>query len=629
MQNSIDILQKDIQLKGDYIESRLSYIFISGASFNFLTLEPDDLPVMNYSLDACILAHSQEVIFKSIDDPGIYIHISFEAFSENIKNSFHQTILMEVKPFHQALVLVEQTFSFKPVFNDTNLYVANRNENIQLLHDKIQQLLTQERQFHGEILSFVKTLQEDNLLQFPIVDPQLLDENLNLSRPKRGLTEAFSGLLTGYSISDMAGVAQTNYRKMNLNFKHAKMYEDKLRLTQNKLLQRFGQLSRLQQKEIQMQFYLEIEHYLSMAYEHTMMQLDTIVETNDLPATIIAVFYLIRHLEYCDQFYCLVHPVFKLRNDTLITTVQLQNLHLVPAVYISCTLVGISRTSKYSNQIAHVQDDNLVFKNINLPQIRSDFLQDAKINAATRPITATDLIGGIIFPVYRGPSVALLCIETKLIIVDNKNMNCDSSTLHFIPMPSSIVVDGIPILQTILSHYLAKHISITMDDFLYDNTMFVPRKNSTREIENKLVTFFATANSLHYAIFGTGTLVIFLTFSVLCICFYFKLPGVFNSLLCCFNPTCFLRRMASAKHDLLSRLIPPEQQGTEMGNVNAAGQSSNDSPARSSSSSIVRPGQTCKNKIPTCDCAIIPGEKCKKIKHQKAVPPTILKTSNA
>ena len=520
--------------------------------------------------------------------------MSFEAFSDIIQQSFHQTLLIEVKPFHQTLVLVESVFYFKSVFNDTDLYVAYKNENIQLLHNKLQQLLTQERQFHSQILSFANALHEDNLLQFPVVEPQLLDENLNLSRPKRGFSEAFSDLLTGYSISDMAGVAQTNYRKMNLNFKHAKMFEDKLRLTQNKLAQRFGELSRLQQKEIQMQFYLEIEHYLSMAYEHTMMQLDTIVETNDLPATIIAVFHLIRNLEYCDQFYCLVHPVFKFRNDTLITTVQLQNLHLVQAVYISCTLVGISRTSKYSNQIAQIQDDNLVFNNVNLPQIRSDFLQDTKINAATQSITATDLIGGIIFPVYKGPSVALLCIETKLIIVDNKNMNCDQTTLHFIPMPSSIVVDGIPILQTILSHYLARHISISMDDFSYDNTMFIPRMNSTRAIENKLVTFFATANFLHYTIFGTGTLVIFLTFSVLCICCYFKLPGVFNSILCCFSPTCFLRRMASAKHDLMSRLIPPEQQGTEMGNVNAAGQSTIDSPTRSQSGSIVRPGQACK-----------------------------------
>jgi hypothetical protein len=87
--------------------------------------------------------------------------------------------------------------------------------------------------------------------------------------------------------------------------------------------------------------------------------------------------------------------------------------------------------------------------------------------------------------------------------------------------------------------------------------------------------------------------------------------------------------MASAKHDLMSRLIPPEQQGTEMGNVNAAGQSSNDSPARNPSSSIVQPGDSCKRKIPTCNCSLIEGEKCKAIKHQKAVPPTILEHSNA
>ena len=538
--------------------------------------------------------------------------MSFEDFSDIIQESYHQTLLIEVKPFHQALVLVENTFYFKPVFNDTNTYVAHKNENIQLLYNKLQQLLSQEKKFHSQILSFAKALQEDDLLEFPIIEPKLLDENLNLSRPKRGLSEAFSGLFTGYSISDMAGVAQSNYKRMNLNFKHAKMFEEKLRLTQNKLAHRFGELSRLQQKEIQIQFFLEIEHYLSMAYEHTMMQLDTIVETNELPATIIAVFNLIRHLEYCDQFYCLAHPVFKLRNNTLFTTVQLQTLHLIQAVYVSCTLIGTSRTSKYSNQIAQVQNDTLVFKNINLPQIKTNFLQNAKIDAATRSIMATDLIGGIIFPVYRGPSVALLCIEAKLIIVDNKHMKCDANTLHFISMPSSIVVDNVPILQTILSHYLAKHISITMDNFAYDATAFVPRKNSTREIENKLVTFFATANQLHYTLFGTGTLVIFLTFSVLCICCYFKQPGVFNSILCCFSPTCFLRKMASAKQELMSRLIPPEQQGTEMGNVNAAGQSSNDSPANGQPRNIVKRGASCKFGHLRCTCALDATKECLK-----------------
>ena len=183
-----------------------------------MSLTPPDLPETNYSFDACILAHSEEVIFKNIDSPGVYTHMSFEAFSDIIQQSFHQTLLIEVKPFHQALVLVESIFYFKSVFNDTDLYVAHKNENIQLLHNKLQQLLTQERQFHSQILSFANALHEDNLLQFPIVEPQLLDENLNLSRPKRGFSEAFSGLLTGYSISDMAGVAQTNYRKMNLNF---------------------------------------------------------------------------------------------------------------------------------------------------------------------------------------------------------------------------------------------------------------------------------------------------------------------------------------------------------------------------------------------------------------------------
>ena len=102
MKTSIDIIEKDIQLHDDYVKSRLSYIFISGASFNFLSLEPPDLPEINYSFDVCILPHSQEVIFKNIDNPGVYTHMSFEDFSDIIQQSFHQTLLIEVKQFHQA-----------------------------------------------------------------------------------------------------------------------------------------------------------------------------------------------------------------------------------------------------------------------------------------------------------------------------------------------------------------------------------------------------------------------------------------------------------------------------------------------------------------------------------------------
>ena len=85
-------------------------------------MRPPEIPETNYSFDACILANSQEVIFKNVDNPGVYTHMSFEAFSDIIQQSFHQTLLIEVKPFHQALVLVESIFYFKPVFNDTDVY---------------------------------------------------------------------------------------------------------------------------------------------------------------------------------------------------------------------------------------------------------------------------------------------------------------------------------------------------------------------------------------------------------------------------------------------------------------------------------------------------------------------------
>ena len=189
------------------------------------------------------MAHSKEVILKNIHDPGVYTHLSFEAFSDVIQELFHQTIFIEEKPFHQALVLVDQTFCFKSVLDDADEYIAIKNDKIQLLYDNLQQIITQEKQFHSEIFSFVKALQHDDLLQSPIAQPQFLNESLKLSKSKRDVSAAFSNLLTGYSLSDLASVAQGNYKRMNSNFRHSKLFAEKLRLTQNKLAHKFGELS--------------------------------------------------------------------------------------------------------------------------------------------------------------------------------------------------------------------------------------------------------------------------------------------------------------------------------------------------------------------------------------------------
>ena len=618
------MLENEIQMIDDNVASRLSFIFISGASFSFQSLNPADLPVLSYSLDPFILAHSQEVLFMDMHNPGVYTRIALDEFTNQIEDSFQQTLIIEEKPYHQALVLVDSVFSFQSIFNDTNLYLAHNNENLQLIYEKIQQIVHQEKQFYNEMYSFAQALLTNNLLQLPFNQSQFLEEDSHLFRSKRGLSDLFSNMLTGYSLPNVATVAQENYRKMNSNFKNSKLAEEHLRLTQNKLAQRYGKISQLQQHEIQLQFFLQVQHFLGMTHDHVMMHLDTIIETNEKPVTVKAVLELIRNLRFCDGFYCLVHPVFKIHNNTLFTTVQIQTLHLVQAVYVSCTLVGVSRTSKYSNQIAYVQDTSLVFKNTNLPRIPIDFLQDSSINAATRPINSNDLIGGIVFPVYKENLVALLCLEEKIITVDGAEMNCNPTTLHFISMPSSIIVDKTPILTTILSHYLAQHISVNMQSFSYNDKVYVPRKNLTTSIENRFETFFATANSLHYSIFATGTLAVILTFLVLCICCYFKLPGTFNSILCCFSPTCCLRQLADAKYKLMSRLSQAQPESDELADLHPRSSSSAAAVSGTSSSiSVVNLTEYCPNAISSC-CCKIDHRPCLKATHPHAQPVVIV-----
>ncbi len=565
---SIHQFDKDIKKKDDHYESRLAYIFVTSASFEFSALVPEKLPELNYSLDPFILAHTNEVLVRNLDQPGVLIHMSFKVFAETISNTFYQHLNISVQPYHQALVLQDKIFNFTSVFDDMNVYVSKHNEDLDLFYLKMQSIIEQEQRFYKKMLSFIQILQSNDLLEVPPNVADLINHDANSTRRKRSFTDFLADIFTGYSLPNMASVAQDNYRKMNVNFANAQNLENQLRLSINKLAQRYGDLTHLQQTEVQMQFNLQIQHYLSLTTGHMLQQLDTIIRLNTLPSHILAVFRLINEQQYCDDFYCFVNPIFKVLNNTLFTTVQVQHLHLTKAAYVSCTLVGARRTSKYSNQIAFIDGDALVFKDVSLPRIQIDFLQNDQIDKATRLVTHNDLISGIIYPIYSKSLVSLQCLQKTMIIVDGQNLNCDLYTLRFSPIPSVIVVDGVPILQTILSHYLARHIELHMEQFHYNNEIFVPRRNMTYEIENPVETFFATATPLHYSMFASSGMICLLIFVIFCTFCYCRVPNILINLLCCFSPTCCFKRLVAEKIRSMARWSEPIVQGQEPESMN-------------------------------------------------------------
>ena len=73
-----------------------------------------------------------------------------------------------------------------------------------------------------------------------------------------------------------------------------------------------------------------------------------------------------------------------------------------------------------------------------------------------------------------------------------------------------------------------------------------------------------------------------------------------------------------------------EQQGTELGNVNAAGQS-NDSPANSQPRNIVKRGASCRQNHLKCTCALDDTKECLKNSLQPGTQPQnkLFTTSNA
>ena len=78
---------------------------------------------------------------------------------------------------------------------------------------------------------------------------------------------------------------------------------------------------------------------------------------------------------------------------------------LAKAVFISCTVLQNDRTSIFSHQIALVDGPNLHFQEDQLPSIKTTDLVHPSIDKRTRPISETDLLDGIFYPVYADDKV--------------------------------------------------------------------------------------------------------------------------------------------------------------------------------------------------------------------------------
>ena len=540
-------LEYDMRDKGDTFISRPDFIFSTQASFEFANLDPENMPGEDCSLDPVILAGSTAVLTRNEDMGEIY-SISFVSFKKTIRDVFNQDIQFTTAPYHQMLVLKKGLFEFIST-SDNGTYLARKNADLTNIFEKLQVILNQERQFHEKMYSFILILEENKL--FNTMSTTMLEKSRNTThiRDKRSLLDIFSG----YSISDIASIAQKNYATMNSNFHNINHFEKRMHHSQRKLSNEFGTLSALQRKEAQVLFTMQVNNYLNNLNKHFVEQLDSVIQNNVLPLAVTAVFTLINEQTFCSNLQCYVNPIYKISNQTLSVTVQMQQQHLQQAFYVSCSLLSSTRTSKFSHKIAVLNNTNLIFQDKTLPTIDLEFLQNPQIDIATRAVLQADLISSLIYPIYKDSSVSLQCLKPGIIEVDGNKMHCDSSTLHFIPLPETISIEGVPILTTILSHYLAQRITTKMESFFYDNEMFISKNISTHTFDDQVETFFLTASPLHFSILASLGTILFLVTILFCIITYLKVPQLLVRCLCCFSSDCFLRKLALTKYDIMTQ----------------------------------------------------------------------------
>ena len=182
-----------------------------------------------------------------------------------------------------------------------------------------------------------------------------------------------------------------------------------------------------------------------------------------------------------------------------------------------------------------------------------------------------------------------------------------------------------------------------MEQFHYNNEIFVPRKNTTYDIENPVETFFATATSLHYSMFASSGMICLLIFVIFCTFCYCRVPNILINLLCCFSPTCCFKRLVAEKVRSMTRGSEPIVQGQEPESVNLTdnnGQPPNSRVNPNSLGTAAQPMQSvpltqtgiqslvpCFNQIVGCNCGGIDA-RCKKATHT-TMQPILTRNSNA
>ena len=125
----------------------LNIIFMCSAPLQIGDLTPGDLPVENVSLDMYIL-RDQEIVITSNWVTDETVTMDFPGCVRAIIDRFSQTLILVKQPYNQALVLIDQIFTFVNL-NNTSKYVSLLLRAYSACLPHLVKLLNKSRHFLG------------------------------------------------------------------------------------------------------------------------------------------------------------------------------------------------------------------------------------------------------------------------------------------------------------------------------------------------------------------------------------------------------------------------------------------------------------------------------------------------
>ena len=349
-----------------------------------------------------------------------------------------------------------------------------------------------------------------------------------------------------------------------------------------------------------------------------MFDMMDILKHNTLDPVYNILFELLREHEFCYSATCYTLPIFSILNKTTIQiAVQTAEQSLVPAVYVSCTIMPNLRTSIFSHQIALLDGKNLNFQANQLPSIPLEALHHPKVDEATRQLQLSDYIHQQLYLIYSGKKISLQCITPQMIVVDGEQRYCDQTTLNFVPFPKSILIGEQSVLRVAIPHHFSSKLDFLNSDMrsisIFQNTNF-----TDPHFGDKVINFFQTAKAIHWSFTFILFLCILLLATLICCACYIRCPSCLLHAFCCWSNTCCIKRRVRTREQQQKNYATEMQPMPSHGDYHPAPQNPQPQPQQPYNPYNHHPQHSqvaqynCKNGIFTCNC-LQSREPCKQL----------------